>query len=139
MRSVDAYASVRDSRAPAGKQHLNVSEVVRRELAGTKTEDTLVLGAPSVDITNQDTSQGLMEENVIQTIASSIAMVESAKYALKTGKVKQVILTDICPDMTQKKKTNTSLSWPGWQTRSSIRSGTHLNMPRTFLWGGTLV
>ena len=97
MRSVNAYASVRDPRAPADKQHLNVSEVVRRELAGTKSEDTLVLGAPSVDITNQDTSQGLMEENVIQTIASSIAMVESAEYALKTGKVKQVILTEHLP------------------------------------------
>ena len=31
--SVNAYASVRDERAPANKQHLNVNSVVRRELA----------------------------------------------------------------------------------------------------------
>ena len=97
MRSVNAYASVRDERAPANKQHLNVSEVVRKELAKTKGEDTLVLGAPSVDISNQDTTKGIMEQNVIETIASSIAMVESAEYALKTGKVNQVILTEHIP------------------------------------------
>ena len=94
MRSVNAYASVHDPRAPANKQHLNVKDVVRRELTQSKGEDTLVLGAPSVDISNQDTSKGVLDENVTETMASSIAMVEIAEHALKTGKVKQVILLE---------------------------------------------
>ena len=36
MRSVNAYASVQDPRAPTNKQHLNVKDVVRRELAKSK-------------------------------------------------------------------------------------------------------
>ena len=67
---------------------------MRRELAQSKGEDTLVLGAPSVDISNQDTSEGVVDENVAETMASSIAMVEIAEHALKTGKVKQVILLE---------------------------------------------
>ena len=97
MRSVNAYASVRDERAPVNKQHLNVNSVVRRELAKSTGEDTLVLGAPSVDITNQDTSEGIMDDHVTETIASSMAMVEAGEYALKTGKVKQVILLEHLP------------------------------------------
>ena len=97
MRSVNAYASVHDPRAPANKQHLNVKDVVKRELNQSKGEDTLVLGAPSVDISNQDTSKGVLDENVAETMASSIAMVEIAENALKTGKVKQVILLEHVP------------------------------------------
>ena len=44
--------------------------------------------APSVDISNQDTIKGVLDENMIETMASSIAMVETAEHALKTGKVK---------------------------------------------------
>ena len=62
---------MRDPRAPTNKQQRNVSQVVQRELTQSKGQDTLVLGAPSVDISNQ--------------------------YALKTGKVKQVILLDNIP------------------------------------------
>ena len=97
IRSVNAYASVRDERAPADKRHLNVSNVVRRELTKSQGEDTLILGAPTVDISNQDTSEGIMDTNVTETMASSMAMVEAAEYALKTGKVKQVILTQHLP------------------------------------------
>ena len=97
IRTVNAYASVRDERAPENKRHLNVSNVVRRELTKSQGEDTLILGAPSVDISNQDTSEGIMDDHVSETIASSIAMVEAGEYALKTGKVKQVILLEHLP------------------------------------------
>ena len=112
IRSVNAYSSVRDRRAPASKQHLNVSEVVRRELTKSQGEDTLVLGAPSVDITNQDTSGGITDENLIETMASSLAMVEAGEYAIKTGKVKNVILLQHIPryDIEEKDKDKAELA-----------------------------
>ena len=106
IRSVNAYASVRDERAPENKRHLNVSSVVRRELMQSNGEDTLVLGAPSVDISNQDTTEGIIDENMTETIASSMAMVETAEYALKTGKVKQVILLEHLPRYDVEEKDN---------------------------------
>ena len=112
IRCVNAYASVRDERAPANKQHLNVNSVVRRELAKNTGEDTLVLGAPSVDITNQDTSEGIMDEHMTETIASSMAMLEAAEYALKTNKVKQVIILEHLPryDVDNKDKDKAELA-----------------------------
>jgi hypothetical protein len=112
IRSANAYASVRDERAPANKQHLNVSEVVRQELAKSQGEDALVLGAPSVDITNQDTSRGITDMNRTETIASSLAMVEAGEYAIKTGKAKQAILLQHIPryDVEQKDKDKAELA-----------------------------
>ena len=97
IRSVNAYALVQNERAPANKQQLNVSEVVRRELAKSQGKDTLVLGTPSVDITNQETSRGISDMNRTETIASSLAMVEAGEYAIKTGKAKQAILLQHIP------------------------------------------
>ena len=109
---MNAYASVRDERAPANKQHLNVNSVVRRELAKSNGEDTLVLGAPSVDITNQDTSEGIMDEHMTETIASSMAMIEAAEYAIKTEKVKQVLILEHIPryDVDSKDKDKAELA-----------------------------
>ena len=86
--------------------------MVREELARSQGEDTLVLGAPSVDITNQDTSMGIMDGNMVETMASSIAMVEAAEYALKSGKVKQVILLEHLPrfDVDEKDKDKPALA-----------------------------
>ena len=66
--------------------------MVRSEPAQPQGEDTLVLAALPVDISNQDTSEEFLDENVTETIGSS--MVETAKYALKTGKVKQVVILE---------------------------------------------
>ena len=50
-----------------------------------------------MDISNQDVSMGIIDENVTQSIASSIGMVEAAEYAIKSGKVKKVIILEHAP------------------------------------------
>ena len=52
----------------------------------------MVLGSPTVDISNQFIKNGISEENVIEVVASACNMVEAAEYALKTGQVEQVVL-----------------------------------------------
>ena len=90
-----AYSSEYDE--VAMKPNENVKAVVRRELAADRKYHTLVLGAPSVDITNMDTRQGIMEWHSVAAIASSHSMIESAEYALKTGRVEHVIITEHVP------------------------------------------
>ena len=132
IRSVNAYSLVRDGQAPASKQHLNVSEVVRRELAKSQGEDTLVLGAPSVDITNQDTSGGIIDENVIETMAFSLAMVEAGEYAIKTGKVKNVILLQHIPryDVEEKDKDKAELAKMANKEMQKARDAEHILVGR---------
>ena len=57
----------------------------------------MILGAPSVDITNQDVTKGILEENTTETIASAHHMVDAADYALASGQVNQVILMEHTP------------------------------------------
>jgi hypothetical protein len=89
IKQVNGYSSVYDKRALKPDQ--NVSQVVRQELAGAEF-DAVILGAPTVDITNQDVSAGVTEKNVAETEASSIAMVKAAEFAVKSGRARQVVL-----------------------------------------------
>ena len=57
-----------------------------------------------MDISNQDTTEGIIDENITETIASSMATVETAEYALKTGKAKQVILLGHLPPYDEEEK-----------------------------------
>jgi hypothetical protein len=94
IKQVNAYSSQYDERAL--KPHRNVNVVIRQELA-KKEYDTVILGAPTVDITNQDISMGLHDDNVAESIASSHSMVEAAEYAIKSGRAKKVILLHHIP------------------------------------------
>ncbi len=94
IRQKNTYLSQFDQRA--NKPSENVNNVIRRELRSAEYH-TVILGAPSVDITNQDVSEGMMDENVTETIASSLSMVEAVEYAIKSGKTKQVILLEHVP------------------------------------------
>ena len=63
-----------------------MNAVLREQLKDGGTVHTVVLGSPTVDITNQFIGKGLTEENVIEVVASACNMVEAAEYALKTGR-----------------------------------------------------
>ena len=89
IRQVNTYSSQFDERAH--KPHRNVNEVLRQELSKRKYH-TVILGAPSVDISNQDVSAGIIDDNVAETIASSHSMVEAAEYAIKSGGASKVLL-----------------------------------------------
>jgi hypothetical protein len=89
IRQVNTYSSQYDERAL--KPHRNVAEVLKQEL-DKKKYHTVLLGAPTVDITNQDVSFGIVDDNVAETVASSCSMVESAEYAIKSGRASKVIL-----------------------------------------------
>ena len=90
-----ATPSVYDERAFKPSQ--NVQAVLRRELNSGKKFHTVIFGAPSVDITNQDVSRGVLEENTVETMASAHHMVEAAGIALESGQVVQVVLMEHCP------------------------------------------
>jgi hypothetical protein len=94
LKQVNAYSAHYDERA--FKPEKNVNAVIRRELNKAQYH-TLILGAPSVDITNQDVTEGIMDENMSETLLSSLGMVEAADYAIKSGKAKQVILLEHIP------------------------------------------
>ena len=74
-----------------------MNAVLREQLKDGGTVHTVVLGSPTVDITNQFIGKGLTEENVIEVVASACNMVEAAEYALKTGQVEQVVLLQHTP------------------------------------------
>ena len=94
IRQVNTYSSQFDERAH--KPHRNVNEVLRQELSKRKYH-TVILGAPSVDISNQDVSAGIIDDNVAETIASSHSMVEAAEYAIKLGGASKVLLLHHVP------------------------------------------
>ena len=71
-----------------------VSNMVRKH---KKPVHTAILGAPTVDITNQSTVGGVMDENVVITIASSHAQIENAEYLVKSGLAKQVVVLEHTP------------------------------------------
>ena len=94
IKQVNTYSSQYDEKAH--KPNRNVAEVIRQELAKKKYH-TVILGAPTADITNQDVSDGIMDENEAETIASSYAMVEAAEYAVKSGGATKVIVLHHVP------------------------------------------
>ena len=92
---VKATPSVYDERARNPRQ--NVQAVLRNQLSNGKRVHTVILGAPSVDITNQDVSRGIIEDNTVETMASARNMVEAANYAIETGQVEQCLLMEHAP------------------------------------------
>ena len=62
-----------------------------------KPVHTVILGAPTVDITNQNTVAGVDEENAVVTVASSHAQIESAEYLVKSGLAQQVLVLEHTP------------------------------------------
>ena len=92
---VKATPSVYDERAFNPRQ--NVQAVLQNQLSNGRRVHTVILGAPSVDITNQDVSKGILEENTMETMASARNMVEAANYAIETGQVEQVLLMQHAP------------------------------------------
>ena len=94
IKQVNTYSSQYDERAH--KPHRNVNQVIREELR-KKEYSTVFLGAPSVDITNQDVSEGILDENVAETISSSLGMVEAAEYAISSGRAKKVVILQHIP------------------------------------------
>ena len=94
LRQVNAYTPNYDEQARHPDK--NVMAVVQMELAKAEYH-TVILGAPSVTITNQDVSDGIMDENMAETLASSQDMVDTAEYIVKSGRAKQVILLQHIP------------------------------------------
>ena len=94
IKQVNTYSSQYDERAH--KPHMNVVEVIRQELAKKKYH-TVILGAPTVDIFNQDVMDGIVDNNVAETVASSCSMVESAEYGIKSGRASKVLLLQHVP------------------------------------------
>ena len=62
-----------------------------------KPAHTAILGAPSVDITNQSTIGGITDENVATTAASAHAQIENAEYLIKAGLAQQVLVLEYIP------------------------------------------
>ena len=92
---VRATPSVYDERA--FNPHQNVQSVLQSKLSTGTHYHTVIFGAPSVDISNQDVSHGALERNKVETMTSVHNMVEAAHYALETGQVEQVVLMQHYP------------------------------------------
>ena len=92
LHTTKAYAAQADEVAKF--QNKVVAKVVRRH---QRPVHTAIIGAASVDITNQSTDGGVQDENVATTVASSHSIVESAEFLIKSGKAKQVILMEHTP------------------------------------------
>ena len=92
---VTATPSVYDHRA--FNPHQNVQNVLQSRLNTGAQYHTVILGAPSVDISNQDVARGVQEFNKVKTMASVHNMVEAANYALESGQVEQVVLMEHAP------------------------------------------
>ena len=92
---VRATPSVYDERAFNPQQ--NVQSGLQSQLSTGARYHTVIFGAPSVDITNQDVSRGALEQNKVETMTSVQNMVEAANYALETGQVEQVIIMQHFP------------------------------------------
>ena len=116
IRQVNTYSSQYDERAH--KPHRNVAEVLRQELEKKKYH-TVLLGAPTVDITNQDVSFGIIDDNVAETVASSCSMVESAEYTIKSGRAGKVILLQHPDRFDTPRCTSWWASTPTWSARAA--------------------
>ena len=92
LHTTKAYAAQADEVAMF--QNKVVTKVVRRH---QRPVHTAILGAPSVDITNQSTSGGAQDENGVTTVQSSHSIIESAEYLIKSGKAKQVVVLEHTP------------------------------------------
>ena len=92
LRITRAYAAQEDQLAKFPNKTVN--KVVRRH---DRPVHTAILGAPSVDITNQQTGQWTHDEHATATVASSYSIIESAEYLVKSGKAKQVVVLEHCP------------------------------------------
>ena len=101
LRKTKAYAAQEDEMARFPDKV--VSKVIRKM---RKPVHTVVLGAPSVDITNQKKA-GLAvthEENAAISIASSHAQIENAEFILKAGLAQQVLVLEHLPRHDDKAK-----------------------------------
>ena len=94
-----AYAAQDGSRARYPDQV--VSKVIRQL---KKPVHTAILGACSVDITNQQTAGGLEDHNTVTTVASAHATIENAEYLIKSGLAKQVVVLEHAPRHDSKAK-----------------------------------
>ena len=94
LKQVNAYTPYYDEQARHPDK--SVMAVVQMELAKTEYH-TVILGAPTVSITNQHVADGIMDENMAETITSSQAMVETAEYIIKSGRAKQVLVLEHIP------------------------------------------
>ena len=90
IKTKKAYSSEYDERAHKPTQ--NVNAVLREQLKERGKVHTVVLGSPTMDISNQYINNGLTEDNVIEVVASACNMMEAAEYALKSGQAEQVVL-----------------------------------------------
>ena len=104
LRTTKAYAAQADDVAKF--QNKVVSKVVRRH---QKPVHTAIIGAASVDITNQQITGGTQDENVVTTVASSHSIIESAEFLIKSGKAKQVIVLEHTPRYDDAAKANLSI------------------------------
>ena len=115
IKQVNTYSSQYDEKAH--KPNRNVAEVIRQELAKKKYH-TVILGAPTVDITNQDVSDGIMDENEAETIASSYAMQWLKRLSMLSSRAalpKSLCFT-MCPGMITQGLIHMepAPSWPDW-------------------------
>ena len=92
---VRATPSVYDERAFTPQQ--NVQSVLQSKLSSGAQYHTVIFGAPSVDISNQDVSQGALEVNKIETLTSVHNIVKAAHYALESGQDQQAVLMQHYP------------------------------------------
>ena len=92
LRRTKAYAAQEDRMAKFPDKA--VSKVIRRM---KKPVHTVILGAPTVDITNQSIVGGVDEENVVITVASSHAQIDNAEYLIKAGLAQQVLVLEHTP------------------------------------------
>ena len=104
LHTTKAYAAQADEVAKF--QNKVVTKVVRRQ---QRPVHTAILGAASVDITNQTTSSGTQDENVVTTVASSHSIIESAEFLIKSGKAKQVIVLEHTPRYDDEVKANLAI------------------------------
>ena len=104
LHTTKAYAAQADEVAMF--QNKVVTKVVRRQ---QRPVHTAILGAASVDITNQSTSSGTQEENVVTTVASSHSIIESAEFLIKSGKAKQVVVLEHTPRYDDEAKANLAI------------------------------
>ena len=92
LRKTKAYAAQVDQ--VARFKDKAVSKMIRKQ---RKPAHTAILGAPSVDITNQSTTGGITDENVATTAASAHAQIENAEYLIKAGLALQVLVLKHIP------------------------------------------
>ena len=92
LRKTKAYGAQMDE--VARFKDKAVSNMIRKQ---KKPVHTAILGAPTVDITNQSTVGGVMDENVVITVASSHAQIENAEYLVKSGLAQQVLVLEHTP------------------------------------------